>query len=224
MCNQSCIDFGARTILPDEVRNKRVLEVGAIDVNGNLRPVITALGPSEYVGVDIEPGKGVDVVCRAEDLIDRFGRESFHVVLSTEMLEHVRDWRLVVTNIKEVCRPGGVILLTTRSRGFKYHGFPCDFWRFDLDDMRSIFSDLDIHALRSDPEMPGVMLKARKPSDKSWKPRDLSSISLHSVVTNRRMQDLRDDDFRCWYFRWFKFRMKVRERRLKLKKKLFAAD
>jgi len=204
------------------VKDKRVLEIGAIDVNGNLRPLVTSLGPNEYIGVDIEAGKGVDVVCRAEDIIDRFGRESFDLVISTEMLEHVRDWRLVVSNIKNICRPGSVILLTTRSRGFKYHGFPYDFWRFELDDMKTIFSDFEIQALQSDPEMPGVMLKARKTVGPSYKERDLNAIALHSVVTNKRMKELRDADFSNLYFTWLKVRMKVREWRLMLKKRFLS--
>ncbi len=215
MCNQSCILFGAKNLTRGEIAGKRVLEIGAIDVNGNLRPTVEALGPREYVGVDIEKGKGVDVVCRAEDILKEFGGESFDAVISTEMLEHIREWRTVVTNIKNICRPGGVILLTTRSRGFKYHGFPYDFWRYELDDMKNIFSDFEIQALEGDPEMPGVMLKAKKPS--RFAEKDLSSYELYSVVTNRKMREFRDGDFNNCYFKRLKLRMKLREFRLKIK-------
>ena len=47
------------------------------------------LSPTEYVGVDIEPRKFVDVVLPAEKLTEYFGSESFDVVISTELLEHV---------------------------------------------------------------------------------------------------------------------------------------
>lgn len=222
MCNASCIAFGAANLAREEVRSKRVLEIGAIDVNGNLRPAVISLEPREYIGIDIEAGKGVDIICRAEDVIDRFGKESFEVVISTEMLEHVRDWRMVISNIKNICRPGGVVLLTTRSREFKYHGFPYDFWRFEIDDMKTIFSDFDILSLQSDPEMPGVMLKARKPEGPAYRERDLRDISLHSVVTNKRMRDLRDSDFNNFYFAFLKFRMHIRAQRLLLKKRFLS--
>jgi SAM-dependent methyltransferase len=217
MCNQSCILFGAKNLTGEEIKGKRVLEVGSVDVNGNLRPTVEALGPREYVGVDIEKGQGVDVVCRAEDILHTFGKESFDAVISTEMLEHIRDWRMVVSNIKNICRPGGVVLLTTRSHGFKYHGFPYDFWRYEQEDMKNIFSDFEIQALQEDPEMPGVLMKAKKPLHFAEK--DLSDYRLYSIVTNKKMKELRDSDFNNFYFKRLKFRMKLREFRKKVKSK-----
>jgi SAM-dependent methyltransferase len=207
--------FGARNLAAEEIQGKRVLEIGSIDVNGNLRPTVEMLGPREYVGVDIEKGRGVDVVCSAEDVLDKFGKESFDAVISTEMLEHIRDWRRVVSNIKNICRPGGVILLTTRSYGFKYHGFPYDFWRYEIEDMKNIFSDFEIQALQEDPEMPGVLIKAKKPLH--FAENDLSAYQLYSIVTNRKLKELHDGDFNNFYFKRLQFRLKLRAFRKKLK-------
>jgi hypothetical protein len=75
-----------------EFDGKRVLEVGSKFVNGSVRPLIERFcSPRDYVGVDIEPGKYVDVVLPAEKLVNCFGPESFDVVISTELLEHVYD-------------------------------------------------------------------------------------------------------------------------------------
>lgn len=106
----------------------------------------------------------MDIVCRAEDVLTKFGKDSFDVVISTEMVEHVRDWKTVISNIKNLCRPEGVVLVTTRSRGFKYHAFPYDFWRYEPEDMNNIFSDFEIQVLEKDPELPGVLIKAKKPA------------------------------------------------------------
>ena len=46
MCNRACIDFGRSHLTTDHVAGRRVLEVGALDVNGSLRPVVQAMGPS----------------------------------------------------------------------------------------------------------------------------------------------------------------------------------
>ena len=80
---------------PEEFRGKKVLEVGSKYVNGSVRPLIkNFFSPKEYVGVDIEPGRFVDIVLPAEKLVDYFGEESFDVVIATELLEHVGDWRV----------------------------------------------------------------------------------------------------------------------------------
>jgi len=82
---------------------------------------------------------GVNVICDAEHLVEHFGSDAFDVIVSTEMLEHTRNWREVVTNLKRVTKPNGIIVLTTRSPGFPLHGYPYDFWRYDQSDMRVIF-------------------------------------------------------------------------------------
>jgi SAM-dependent methyltransferase len=190
MCNMACLQFGEKTLRREDIENKRVIEVGAYDVNGSLRTPIEALKPAEYVGVDISEGYGVDIVCPAEDLLKRFKEASFDAVVSTEMLEHVRDWRKVVSNFKGICRPGGVILITTRSQGFEYHGWPYDFWRFETSDMERIFSDFIIENLEADPSAPGVFIKARKPE--AFTEKELSDVELYSVVLGRRVRDIDD--------------------------------
>ena len=218
MCNVSCVMFAAKNFTKEEIQGKRILELGSNDINGNLRPIIGMLEPAEYVGVDIHGGPGVDVVCGAEDIIDRFGKDHFDVVVSTEMLEHVRDWRTVFSNIKNVCKPGGVILLTTRSFGFNYHGFPHDFWRYELDDMRTIFSDCEVLALQADPEMPGVLIKVKKPG--KFIENDLSNHTLYSIVVNKRIQDIRDSDFTNVYFIRLKLKLYFKQLRRSMRNAL----
>lgn len=179
MCNPACLAFVQRTVQAVEIARKLVLEVGARDVNGSVRPAVEALKPKRYVGVDIEAGPRVDYVCDAVNLIDQFGEASFHTVLTTEMLEHVEDWRAVLHNLKGVLKPGGVLFLTTRSRGFPYHGYPHDYWRYEVADMQVLFADMDILELESDPSEPGVFLKARKPE--AFQEADLSAYKLFSI-------------------------------------------
>ncbi len=188
MCNIACLEFGKMQLSEADVRGKTVLEVGAKNVNGSLRSFVEGLAPSQYIGVDMETGPGVDEVCQAEELPTRFGDSVFDLLISTELVEHVRDWRRVFTNFKSLLRPNGVLLLTTRSLGFPYHGYPHDYWRYELADMRAIFSDFEIEALVSDPSDPGVLLKARKPI--VYTARSLRSIQLHSMVAGRRIARL----------------------------------
>jgi len=189
MCNPSGIDFGRRNLLREEIEGKSVIEVGAMDVNGTFRGIVSPLNPAKYVGIDIEEGPGVDMVCDATELIAKFGENSFDVVISTEMLEHVNDWRDVVSNFKGILKPGGVMLVTTRSKGFPHHAYPYDFWRFEIDDMKQIFSDMSVDVIEADvPEEPGVFVKVRK--NQNFTENDLSQIKLYSMITMRRTRDL----------------------------------
>jgi hypothetical protein len=138
--------------------------VGSHDTASVVRNILTRHDPVDYVGVDLAPGPGVDVVCPAEGLLAEFGPESFDVLVTTELLEHVRDWRAVVHNLKCVLRDGGVLVGTTRSPGFEFHGYTLDFWRYDIDDIRTIFGDFDIETLEEDPDDPGVFFRARRPA------------------------------------------------------------
>lgn len=72
-----------------------------------------------YVGVDLGPGRAVDVVASGHD----FGRdESFTTVVTTECLEHDPGWRDTLANIERVLRPGGVLILTCATTGRHEHG------------------------------------------------------------------------------------------------------
>jgi SAM-dependent methyltransferase len=183
MCNQSCLSFGHDNLTAADIRGKSVIEVGSRNINGSLRPLVESFTPASYVGVDMVHGDGVDEVCEAGGLIERFGPESFDVLISTEMLEHVHDWQRVIDNFKLLLRPAGLLLITTRSRGFPYHEAPYDFWRYEISDMKEIFSDFIIGNLQSDPEEPGVFLTARKPL--RYVARDLSGYLLYSMVAGK---------------------------------------
>jgi SAM-dependent methyltransferase len=99
-----------RNVDCEEFNDTRVLEVGSKFVNGSVRPLIKRFcKPKEYIGVDIEPGKYVDIVLPAEKIVEYFGVESFDVVISAETLEHIFDWRLVINNMKYVLKPNGYI-------------------------------------------------------------------------------------------------------------------
>lgn len=192
MCNCACIEFGRRNIKETDIKNKTIIEVGSYNVNGSLRSLIEALHPDSYIGVDICKGPGVDQICGAEDIINRLGKEAFDVLISTELLEHVADWRRTISNFKHILKPNGFLLITTRSKGYHYHGCPFDFWRYELNDMKAIFSDFNIEVLEKDTLSPGVFLKARKP--KTFKENDLCNYRLYSMISGRRCKTITDID------------------------------
>jgi SAM-dependent methyltransferase len=189
MCSEACIAFGMSHLHAEDVQDRTVLEVGARNVNGTLRSYVQALRPASYLGVDLRSGPGVDAICPAEELVQHYGSNTFDLVLSTEMLEHVRDWRRVVNNLKRVLKPGGVLLLTTRSKGYALHGYPNDFWRYEIPDIRFLFAEFSTLALMADPSEPGVFFKGRKPVRELSEP-DLTSYALYSIIARRRTAQL----------------------------------
>ena len=180
MCHSSVHEFFRAEMSASDVAGRTVLEVGSRDVNGTVRPLLAALGARAYVGVDVAAGPGVDRLCDVASLAAVFAGSPFDVVVTTEMLEHVRDWRTAIANLKQVVAPGGLLVLTTRSYGFPYHEFPGDYWRYEPEDMRWIFRDFAILSLVPDPQLPGVFLKARKPAE--FREAALAGRALFSVV------------------------------------------
>jgi len=201
MCHSYCIKWGVEHLNVEEIRNKRVLEVGSYDVNGSYRYFVERLNPKEYIGVDIMEGPGVDLVCPAENLADHFGENYFDLLISTCTLEHVRDWKSAISNIKRVCKPNGIIISIAPSV-WPIHEFPHDFWRYRKKDMVNIFSDCRIIAITELVRTPNlislvcpktalVYAKIRKPL--GFQENNLSNYRLYSITESKRIKQIPSD-------------------------------
>ena len=106
-----------------------VLEIGSRQVAGqegaaDLRPLFAG---KPYVGIDQQPGLGVDCVADVEALPQ--ADASVGTVVAMNTFEHVpRFWR-GFEEIHRVVRPGGAVLVTCPFY-FYLHGYPNDYWRF----------------------------------------------------------------------------------------------
>ncbi|MHA1729904.1 MAG: methyltransferase domain-containing protein [Promethearchaeota archaeon] len=190
------IVFTVNNLKKEEITGKSVLEVGAYDVNGSLRPIIKMWNPSQYIGVDIQKGPGVDVICNAEDLEERFGSESFDIILSSDTLEHIYNWRGAISNIKKICKPNGILILSVPSIGFPYHSYPHDYWRYEINDIQDIFSDFEIQIIENSYPYSGVLIKVKKPQN--FKENNLDTIMLYSIIAKKRVINISSttiDDF-----------------------------
>jgi len=199
MCTINDLRWASRNVSASLVKGKRILEVGSYDVNGSLRYLLSMLEPKEYTGSDIMAGPGVDLVCPAHSLMEHFGKESFDLVVSTSTLEHIREWKTALSNIKNVCKSGGYMIVTAPSR-WPFHEYPYDFWRFGMKDFQEIFKDCKILKLDKDPQrMAQVYAVIHKP--KGFKERDLSDYKLYSVITNKRVNSISDGDLKTIRFK-----------------------
>ena len=101
-----------------KVSSSRVLEVGSCDVFGSIRKIFPEC--VDYIGIDLSPGPGVDIVLNAHDLKTLNG--GFDLVLCCEVLEHDPMWEITVRSILDVLNPGGLVILTCATTGRPEHG------------------------------------------------------------------------------------------------------
>jgi SAM-dependent methyltransferase len=112
----------------------RTLEIGSYDVNGGVRQWFT-----DYTGIDMREGPGVDYVCNSHLLTTFFGFESFDVVLWLETIEHDSAWWKTREQIDNVLKPEGYFIASTPGLGMPVHEFPSDYWRFTPDGFKRVF-------------------------------------------------------------------------------------
>jgi len=102
---------------PNHFRNKKVLDVGSLDVNGTNERFFQNCN---YIGLDIAKGPNVDVVSLGHlyDAPD----ESFETIISTECFEHDMYYKETWKNIIRLLKPGGMFLFTCAAPGRFEHG------------------------------------------------------------------------------------------------------
>ena len=120
------------------------LEVGS---RYGLTQYIRDLFPqSDYVGLDMEDGPGVDVVA---DLTEDFvhvdsvlaGRR-FNAIFCLSVLEHCKNPFLLCENITRLLNKNGVVYVSVPF-SWKFHEYPSDYWRFTPEGVKVLFPDLE---------------------------------------------------------------------------------
>lgn len=100
-----------------EMNKIKVLEFGSLDINGSIRSIFESHS-SSYVGVDLQTGPGVDVVCSANEFDTD---EEFDIVVSCEVFEHTPLWREIIDNAHRLLRQGGLFIATMAGEGRAPH-------------------------------------------------------------------------------------------------------
>lgn len=108
---------GVKQFLPQFFSGQKVLEIGSLNLNGSVRQFFENC---EYVGLDVGPGRDVDVVCPGQHYGGQ--AESFDVIISCEAMEHNPDWRTTWLNMLRMLKPGGLMLMTCATVGRRQHG------------------------------------------------------------------------------------------------------
>lgn len=121
----------------DKLQGK-LLEVGSLDVNGTVRVVVDVT-----VGIDMRPGKCVDLVCDIKDIHQHYPSGYFDACISANTLEHVEDWKAFILNTWGMVKDGGWLLMTMASVAKKYHGYPHDYIRLTEEQVKTIYPNAE---------------------------------------------------------------------------------
>ena len=106
-----------KRILFDFFINKRVLDVGSGDINGNNRFLFENC---EYHGNDVIPANNVSIVSKTKDL--PFKDNTFDTIISTECFEHDPEYKESFAAIYKMLKPDGLFCFTCASTGRLEHG------------------------------------------------------------------------------------------------------
>lgn len=97
--------------------NKKVLDVGSLDINGNNRYLFNNCS---YTGIDIGPGRNVDIVSKAHEY--KAQESEYDIIISTECFEHDMFYDKSIMNCIRMLKSGGIFLFTCATTGRPEHG------------------------------------------------------------------------------------------------------
>jgi SAM-dependent methyltransferase len=119
MAHQAQQDFCARikARFPAYFTGTTVLDCGSLDINGSNRPLFSG---GKYTGVDLGPGRNVDLVSAIHNL--KLADGAFDVIVSTECFEHDPHYAASLRNMVRMLRPGGLLFFSCATTGRPEHG------------------------------------------------------------------------------------------------------
>ena len=99
-----------------------------------------------YVGADLPGNPDADVQLRPDGTVPR-GDATVDLVLSTQVLEHVRDPSLYLAECARLVRPGGSLVLSTHGSMY-YHPDPDDYWRWTMAGLVLLVEQHGLHVVQ----------------------------------------------------------------------------
>jgi SAM-dependent methyltransferase len=118
------------------VTGGRVLEVG-----GRKNPFTEYFPGFDYSILDLDESVVENVIQGDITSCPELPSESFDVVISVDVLEHVKQPWLAAPEIMRLLRPGGFTYHSTVF-SWRYDPRPADYWRFTPDSLMLLFADL----------------------------------------------------------------------------------
>lgn len=107
----------ARNKFSEHFTEKKVLDIGSLDINGNNRFLFANC---DYTGLDVAEGPNVDVISVGHQY--NAPDESYDTIISTEVFEHDMFYEETIKNVIRMLKPGGAFIFTCGSTGRLEHG------------------------------------------------------------------------------------------------------
>lgn len=125
-----------------------ILEVGSRDY-GNTQNFRGLFAKEQYLGIDMQAGKGVDQVIDLandfESIDSALNGKRFKTIICMSVLEHCRDPFKMAKNIQALMADEGTLLISVPF-SWEIHGFPDDYWRFTPNGVRMLFQELEFES------------------------------------------------------------------------------
>ena len=132
-----------------------ILEVGSKDY-GNTPDFRTLFPDCEYVGVDMEEGKGVDFVLDLtrdhESIMAALGEKAekkFNTAICFSVLEHCHNPFKMCENMAWLLNEKGTVFISVPF-SWEIHAYPSDYWRFTPEGVKVLFPEFSFDGHPSD--------------------------------------------------------------------------
>ncbi|OGR01918.1 MAG: hypothetical protein A2511_02345 [Deltaproteobacteria bacterium RIFOXYD12_FULL_50_9] len=125
-------------------KRRRVVDIGSCNFNGSYRQLL-ADSDVEYIGLDLAPGEGVDIVLN-DHYVYPLDNGSADLVISGQMLEHCEYFWRTFEEMVRILAPDGYLILIAPSAG-PVHRYPVDCYRFHPDSYYALAKLAECHVV-----------------------------------------------------------------------------
>lgn len=133
-----------------------VLEIGSKEY-GSTSSFRSTFPENEYVGVDLEPGAGVDFVVDLAHGAGALPTGHFALAICCSVLEHTsRPWAMA-DHILSLIRPAGALYMSV-PWVWRYHRYPDDYFRFSWRAIVAMFPEFDWDSICLATTVPGEIM------------------------------------------------------------------
>lgn len=119
----------------------KILEIGSKDY-GSTENFRTYFKDAEYIGVDMEEGKGVDYILDLAKNTGDLEWHSFDLIICCSVLEHVDKPWIFAMNVTKLLKKDGLLFISV-PWVWRYHPYPDDYYRFSWRGIVQLFDNFD---------------------------------------------------------------------------------